>query len=168
MASELGVQTIQHTNGTDAMTIDSSGRITTPARPAFKATLSADSAQTTSSGWVTVPWNTASINVGNSFNTSNYTFTTPVAGIYLFSYIVRVDNATGGYLISNLLFDGTTTNNDMYVIAPDDDNGPYISLAATALFDLAAGVAVTNGVYIYNDSSWTIKTLGSFNGYLVG
>ena len=27
MASELGVQTIQHTNGTDAMTIDSSGRI---------------------------------------------------------------------------------------------------------------------------------------------
>ena len=25
MASELGVQTIQHTNGTDAMTIDSSG-----------------------------------------------------------------------------------------------------------------------------------------------
>ena len=27
MASELGVQTIQHTNGTDAMTIDSSGRV---------------------------------------------------------------------------------------------------------------------------------------------
>ena len=139
-----------------------------PDRPAFKATLSADSSQTTSSGWVTVPWNTASINVGGSFNTSNYTFTTPVAGIYLFSYIVRVDNATGGYLMSNLIFDGATTNNDAYVIAPDDDNGPYISLAATALFDLAAGVAVTNGVYIYNDSNWTIKTLGSFNGYLVG
>ena len=167
MASELGVQTIQHTNGTDAMTIDSTGRILTPARPAFKATLSADSAQTTSSGWVTVPWNTASINVGGSFNTSNYTFTTPVAGIYLFSYIVRIDNATGGYLISNLLFDGTTTNNDAYFISPDDAVG-YLSLSATALFDLAAGVAVTNGVYIYNDSSWTIKTLGSFSGYLVG
>ena len=27
MASEIGVQTIQHTNGTDAMTIDSSGRV---------------------------------------------------------------------------------------------------------------------------------------------
>lgn len=27
MASELGVQTIQHTNGTDAMTIDSTGRV---------------------------------------------------------------------------------------------------------------------------------------------
>ena len=30
MASELGVQTIQHTNGTDAITIDSSGNIALP------------------------------------------------------------------------------------------------------------------------------------------
>ena len=30
MASEIGVQTIQHTNGTDAMTIDSSGRVSQP------------------------------------------------------------------------------------------------------------------------------------------
>ena len=37
MASELGVQTIQHTNGTDAMTIDSGGRVLTPQRPAFYA-----------------------------------------------------------------------------------------------------------------------------------
>ena len=33
MASELGVQTIQHTNGTDAMTIDSSGRVVISQRP---------------------------------------------------------------------------------------------------------------------------------------
>jgi len=37
MASELGVQTIQHTNGTDAMTIDSSGRALQPALPRFSA-----------------------------------------------------------------------------------------------------------------------------------
>ena len=36
MASELGVQTIQHTNGTDAMTIDSSGYVIAPARPLFR------------------------------------------------------------------------------------------------------------------------------------
>ena len=35
MASEIGVQTIQHTNGTDAMTIDSSGRVFQPAKPAL-------------------------------------------------------------------------------------------------------------------------------------
>ena len=35
MASEIGVQTIQHTNGTDAMTIDSSGRVTLGSPVAF-------------------------------------------------------------------------------------------------------------------------------------
>ena len=30
MASEIGVQTIQHTNGTDAMTINSSGHVHIP------------------------------------------------------------------------------------------------------------------------------------------
>ena len=35
MASELHVDSIKHSGGTSAMTIDSSGRVTTPARPAF-------------------------------------------------------------------------------------------------------------------------------------
>jgi hypothetical protein len=33
--SNLLVQNIKHTNGTTAMTVDSSGRVTTPARPSF-------------------------------------------------------------------------------------------------------------------------------------
>ena len=37
MASEIGVQTIQHTNGTDAMTIDSSGRVLTPVASCISA-----------------------------------------------------------------------------------------------------------------------------------
>ena len=35
--SNLLVQNIKHTNGTTAQTVDSSGRILTPARPAFRA-----------------------------------------------------------------------------------------------------------------------------------
>ena len=35
MASELGVQTIQHTNGTDAITVGSTGIITQPKMPFF-------------------------------------------------------------------------------------------------------------------------------------
>ena len=42
MASELHVDAIKHSGGTSAMTIDSTGRILTPARPAFSAHLSAD------------------------------------------------------------------------------------------------------------------------------
>ena len=36
MASTLKVNTIQHTGGTTGMTIDSSGRVLTPARPSFQ------------------------------------------------------------------------------------------------------------------------------------
>ena len=37
MSSKLGVQNIAHTNGTNAMTIDSSGRVLQPTKPAFMA-----------------------------------------------------------------------------------------------------------------------------------
>ena len=37
MASELHVDAIKHSGGTSAMTIDSSGRVKTPARPTFRA-----------------------------------------------------------------------------------------------------------------------------------
>ena len=40
MASTLKVNTIQHTGGTTGMTIDSSGRILTPARPSFQYDIS--------------------------------------------------------------------------------------------------------------------------------
>ena len=35
--SKIQVETISHTNNTTGMTIDSTGRILTPARPAFQA-----------------------------------------------------------------------------------------------------------------------------------
>ena len=44
MASTLKVNTIAHSGGTDALTIDSTGRVLTPARPMFYATMSAGTA----------------------------------------------------------------------------------------------------------------------------
>ena len=41
--SNLLVQNIKHTNNTTAQTIDSTGRILTPARPAFRARIAGSS-----------------------------------------------------------------------------------------------------------------------------
>ena len=83
MASELGVQTLQHTNGTDAMTIDSTGRVLTQQRPAFHAW---------QTGWTRPAVSTLHI----TFDTLNLIlaiimiqalnglFTVPVNGVYLF------------------------------------------------------------------------------------
>lgn len=83
MASEIGVQTIQHTNGTDAMTIDSSGRVLTPARPAFNAYLnsSLDSAASNA----TIIFDATQTNQGSHYSTSTGIFTAPVSGLYFFS-----------------------------------------------------------------------------------
>jgi len=52
MASILKVNEIQHTGGTTAATIDSSGRILTPARPLFMAPGNASGYQNTSAAIV--------------------------------------------------------------------------------------------------------------------
>ena len=84
MASELGVQTIQHTNGTDAMTIDSTGRVNTPARPAFHAYANDGWLNLPNNTWTTAPLDHVNYNIGSHYDTTNYKFVAPVGGIYHF------------------------------------------------------------------------------------
>jgi len=168
--TSLNVPTIKDSSGTNtAMTIDSSGRILTPARPAFKATRASASNQTTADAYVVYPWDTAPINIGGHYNTSTYAFTTPVAGLYQFSYILRLDDAQGGsFAIANLSFDGSTASDDAYNVAHSTAMQGYYSFSGSALFSLSAGVEVKNVVYVNGDTSWQAKGHGNFSGFLVG
>ena len=69
--STLKVDTIQHSGGTTAQTIDSTGRILTPARPAFHAHDASGAAhiELTHNTWQVVPFDTTSINTGGHYNT---------------------------------------------------------------------------------------------------
>ena len=167
MTSIIKVDNIQSSGGTAALSIDSSGRVLTPARPAWSAYLSADSAQTTQNAYITAPWNATAINDGN-FNTSTHAYTTPVAGLYHINYSFRLDNADGGsYIIGNIAFDGSSApNNQAYII--DSNEGTYHSMTYSGIFELSASVAVTNQIYVAGDTSWTMKNYGQFSGYLVG
>ena len=78
--SNLLVQNIKHTNGTTAQTVDSGGRVTTPARPVFCAIRATHQ---TSAG--VGAFDVAIVNVGNHYSTSTYRFTAPVAGTYWFT-----------------------------------------------------------------------------------
>jgi hypothetical protein len=82
-----------YTANTERMRIDSSGNVTTPSQPYFSATCSGNSAYTTFSAGVTLPFNSTARNIGSHFNTSNYRFTAPVAGNYAFSAGVITNSA---------------------------------------------------------------------------
>ena len=94
MASIIGVETLQHTNGTTAATIDSSGRVSTPARPSFKAY--ADD------GWIGISGNTDTVfafdhtehNVGSHYSTGTKKFTCPVDGLYVFTAQAYINQTT--------------------------------------------------------------------------
>ena len=66
------------------LNIDASGRVTMPYQPSFFAQWNAGGDASLSAN-TKVPAATMLHNVGNHYNTSQYRFTAPVAGIYLFS-----------------------------------------------------------------------------------
>ena len=80
MASILGIDTIQHQSGTTAMTMDSTGRILTPARPHALVSFG----EGTSGTYVTVandavlPFDTIEHEVGSNYDTTNKRYVVPI------------------------------------------------------------------------------------------
>lgn len=86
MTSILKVNQIQTTAGTSAMSIDASGRVLTPARPAFHAYGTSSTWTVFSNGsWTKLVLDaTPPLNVGSHYDSTTSTFTAPVAGAYHF------------------------------------------------------------------------------------
>ena len=78
------------TSGTERMRIDSSGRVTMPYQPSFRAYRTSS---TTSTGNVII-WPNTFHNTGNHFNTTTGVFTAPVAGVYAVSLHYLTENSS--------------------------------------------------------------------------
>ena len=83
--TSLSVPTIKDSSGTNtALSIDSTGRITKPSQPRFRAHGSGWFDLATNATWETITgFNTEDYDVGGCFKTSNAQFTVPLSGIYL-------------------------------------------------------------------------------------
>jgi len=181
MASILKVNTIQDaTNSNTAMTVDTTGRVLTPARPAFRA-------YNSTSGWTEVTHNTNALvaynaekyDIGSNFNTSTYRFTAPVAGLYFFSARVymheagntrRLTLATG---TTNPATDEATFFAHTYMDSDGDNADHSGTQYVQGEVELSASTQV--GVYIKHSGDTANSyysennTLYShFEGYLIG
>lgn len=166
--------TTASTSGT-AMSIDSSNRITTPARPAFSARGSGSWIDVADNTTAVIAMTIADVNVGSCYSTSTYKFTAPVAGLYQLQCNVYLknnggtasDSGTYGYVKmqkngSNIA--GLESIHG-YLNNGDADQTQHIN----GLVSLAVGDEVTlvmssygGGISSYNRNNT------SFHGYLVG
>ena len=94
MTSKLKVEQIAHTNNVSAMTIDSSGRVTKPAHPAFMAAVNSNISLTSSYAELANVYVDVNCNVGSHYNSTTGRFTAPVTGVYNFGF-ASIGNSTG-------------------------------------------------------------------------
>ena len=92
-ATTIRATTIQHTNGTTSLSIDSVGRVINTNQIAFYAT-SGQGNYTLTNG-ADFPLELTRFNRGGHYSTANYRFTAPVAGIYLFTFCTYPTNQAG-------------------------------------------------------------------------
>ena len=131
MSSVLKVNTIKNSTGTTAMSIDGTGKITTPARPAFRVAKTNSDQSITSGTSTKVTYNNVVFEVGGTNIGTTDKFVAPVAGIYHFDASVRV---------------GPTTNNASFYNAQvflKKNNGLHVMLQqiSTHANNLGGGVA---------------------------
>ena len=162
------------TGNTTRMTIDASGRVTLPYQPAFRA-------YSTVAGWTVLSANTWVIGAfeaeeydrGSNYNTTNYRFTAPIAGLYQFTLHVYARVQSGGqgtnsnYWTARFGINGQTQGVHCivgYLSDGDVDN----TCTVTSTFDLSANDYVEVYLRGHTSSAEYYRSLCSFEGRLVG
>ena len=92
MTSVLKVDTIQSSGGTTGLTIDSTGRVLTPARPAFRVYKMSGSGGQSATG--VISFTNEDYDIGSGWNTNYYQ--APVSGVYQFNLAALGSNTSGG------------------------------------------------------------------------
>jgi len=154
------VNTIKHTGGTTAMTIDSSGRILKPAIPRFSARMGGSGMSSNSESWTTMVFDNTLVNNGSCYNTSNGQFTAPVAGDYWFSTHVLQGSSSPAYGVLKWLKNGSTSYTGNTCYASTYDSWMSLSVILT--------LAANDTLVVQSYNRFSKADYGSFQGYLLG
>jgi hypothetical protein len=158
-ATTLSLQT----GGVSRLSINSNGVVTTPNNPAFSAHVGGAAQNTVLLG--TIPYNTATINIGSCFNTSTHRFTAPVAGTYLLSvHDIGATTGTSRFFLFRNGVDLEASNTVHQLRAPNGAN--YSS--ATSFWLVTAAVNDFFYVTANEGTSYATNEYAWFSGFLVG
>lgn len=160
MTSILKVSEIQDpTNSNTALSIDSSGQVALPNIPYARVIVGTT---TTVTPPAKVPFDTVLGSNGIVWNTTNYTFTVPITGLYNFSGAVRfnADRAFAYWFVADAA-DGYVQNSKL-ILATGESGSGLITPIGSCLLPLTAGTDyrirtqdnVLAAVGINADQSW--------------
>lgn len=175
ISGNLDVGTIRATNGTTAMSVDSSGRVTEPNKPSWHVYYKPSSGGTGLQG--VIAWNTAHKNVGTMCNLSTGIVTVPVTGTYYIYTALLGTNYGGGSMSEDMAAfidvdtgSGFTSKSRVFSDFSIIGNGSgYIAGNIFLTYPLSANdqirINVTGG-HIYAESN--DDPFSYFGGFLVG
>ena len=153
-----------------AFQVDSSGRILKPSTPAFLAYHQASDLNYAVNATLAFPYTL--YNIGNHYNTSNSTFTAPIAGRYFFSINAQgyYDSNVSGIPRAYWRINGSTVANGIHLRGSDNRNtgtdaDGLEQRSQTVIFNLAANDTVK---MVVGQNRWDLFAANSFTGYLIG
>lgn len=170
----LDVNTIRHTNGTTALTIDTAGRIQQPTKPAFSVLVGAT---TTGKDFTSGPqaldeFTLIEFNIGSHLvlNSGNAKFTAPVGGVYSFNSMLQLGGHTtathaSSYFIIDSTFSGS--HNRYHRSINDIAGEDYFTAESAAIIQLNANQTVEMGIYIHTDTTVQVREGTRFMGHLI-
>ena len=169
--SKLQVETISHTNNTTAMTIDSSGRLFTPVRPAFFAYSTSDTTIASQDTDQKILFQAEDIDKTNNF--ANNEFTAPIAGLYQFNVAITFlsSGQSSRYARARIFKNGSTTQIESHSHMSDEtSNSDYTSVNFGAVMDLSANDVISIHIAVANSnlSIAGINKTTNFSGFFVG
>ena len=171
MASILKVNTIQDaTNSTTAISVDSTGRVTTPARPAFSAYLTASVSYGSANTYQLVTWNATHFNIGNFYSTSTGKFTAPVTGIYQFNahlYMYHTNSVNVNFYVNGARIYRISNINISSDVNPNSSTGNMLH-NLTANDEVQIYALATDACTIYHGGGGATDITSYFSGFLVG
>lgn len=177
-ADNSGILNLQ-TAGTNALTVNANGTVSiatkllSPNQPVFKAMLTSNGDQTFTNQ--VLPFNQQVINNGGgTFNTSAYSYTVPVAGVYFVACATYGTSSAGNATMYNQIRKNGSdavigTNGDIY-IGSAAANVTIAPILAYGILSLAANDVLTVYGGAYNGSSvYRVYTGNSeFIAFLLG
>ena len=171
MASTLKVDTIAHTGGTTAMTVDSGGFLV-PKVPAFEVIKTTN--QTVTTVWEKVTWESESYDISGGFDLANDRFTPTVAGIYQLNVCLAWMAGNNKAILSVLRKNGAEHRRLAYLYHTDASFDDYAIATSTQVeangsgdyFEVWAYCLEGSGGEVIQSASNGTNTV--FSGHLIG